>query len=426
VRNFRHQALAIFQKSPWLWLAVGSIISQGFNLISVIFMGKLYSPESFGIYSLVVSIAGLFAISLTFSYETFIVPAKSEIEAKSVFNKGVHLVFRNSIFFGVSISIVYFTQKYFDYLNRLNLSVLYLSTILGIVLALYSLIYQRILREQEFRILATRGPIQSFSIGSFQGIMNFLNFQRFGLVFGEIVGRLIGIIFLVTRKRTKLSRKETAHETPKDSLPNRKLLRTNLFGIILDTLTAASLILYVSYFFGDYFAGQLSMAQKIVIIPTLFFGTSYAQYVLANKSHSKREGIKFNKSDFDATIINLSKFGLLFAVILFVCGEWALEYLLGEEWVPAGKLVTFLLPTLIISFVWNPVSSLYYVYGFWVDFLKLSALRLLSISLSAFITRLLSFDLYYSVLMILCSGALVQTWGLLKLRQKFPVAIREL
>ena len=426
VRNFRKQALTVFQKSPWVWLTAGSIISQGLNFFSVILRGKLYSPESFGIYSLIVSIAGLLAIALTFSYETFIVPARSEIEAESIFHRGLQLVFRNSIFFGVSIIIVYLIQQSFDYLNRLNLVVLCLSTILGIALALYSLIYQRILREQEFRILATRGPIQSFSIGSFQGIMNFLNLQRFGLVFGEIAGRLIGIAFLITRKRTKLSRKENSHEMTKSGLPGKKLLRINLLGIILDTITGVSLILYASYFYGDYFAGQLSMAQKIVIIPTLFFGTSYAQYVLASKSHSKREGVKLNRSDFDSIIANLAKFGLLFAAILFVSGEWLLDYLIGGAWLPAGRLVTFLLPTLIISFVWNPVSSLYYVYGFWVDFLKLSALRLFSICLGALFTRLLSFDLYYSVLMILCSGALVQILGLLKLRQKFPAVITKL
>jgi len=107
------------------------------------------------------------------------------------------------------------------------------------------------------------------------------------------------------------------------------------------------------------------------------------------------------------------------ALILFLSGSWILGIFLGEEWATAGKLIKILLPFMIISFVWNPMSSYYYVNGLWIEFLKISAIRVLCICLSAASAKLTNMNLYDSTILITVASGGVQVYGLLVLRKSF-------
>ena len=68
---------------PIVTLIIGTIVSQSIIFLSTIIMGKLYSPGQFGVYALIVNIAGVLALFLSRSLETFIVPAGTADEANS-------------------------------------------------------------------------------------------------------------------------------------------------------------------------------------------------------------------------------------------------------------------------------------------------------------------------------------------------------
>jgi O-antigen/teichoic acid export membrane protein len=382
-------------------------------------MGHLYLPKQFGFYALVVNIAGIVALLLSKSLETFIVPARNDQESKSIFMAGVQIVVKNWAYLFVlsaaSVLIFYATGKELPK----NSIALYLSIVLGPLIALYSLCFQLILRNLKYRVLATRGPIQNSSIGASQWIIHHSSLQSVGLILGEILGRLVGLFFLLSNIRS-LSMKMTKKTFRRRNLDrlNQPIL-VNFFSIVFDTAAAAALLIIVNLFFGDWASGQVSMAQRIVVLPIVFLGVNFAQYFLASGSHNHRVGNGLTRAEFDSALLKLFLLSLGIATILFLSGSWVLGIFLGDEWATAGKLIRFLLPSMVISLIWNPMSSYFYVRGLWMDFLKISSMRLLIICLGALVARLTKMNLYETTIFLSTVNGIIQLYGLYILRRFF-------
>jgi O-antigen/teichoic acid export membrane protein len=405
--------------SPVGILTFGTLLSQIIIFSSTVVMGQLYLPEDFGFYSLIINISGIIALILSKSYETFIVPSGSDEDAGKVFLAGVRLVFSTWIFMVAFSFLGFSVYKVIDFPSIKFSLVLWLSLLLAPLLALYSLSYQLVLRNMKYRILATRGPIQNSAIGFSQGVLSYFDFQSIGLVLGEILGRLIGLSFLLSNIRS------LSFEIPKRNFWKQKFdkidkpVMINFFSIGFDMLAAAALLIYVNLHFGDWAAGQLSMAQRIVVLPVVFLGVNFAQYFLSSASHNRRNGVNLSRTSFDAAVIRLFFTSIGIAALLFFSGSWILSVFLGEEWATAGRLIRVLVPFMVVSFVWNPMSSYYYVNGLWREFLKISLGRLICICLSALVAKFAHLNLYETTILMTVASGIVQVYGVLMLRKSF-------
>ena len=400
-------------------LMCGTLMSQLLIFSSTIIMGHLYSPSQFGFYALVVSIAGIIGLILSRSLETFIVPAENKEEAERIFFTSIRLVFKQ-----LSILILFFITTMIaltlvDAITPRSVALFGLSLLLSPLIALYSLSYQLVLRVQKFGVLATRGPLQNSAIGLNQWILNHSSLQSVGLVLGEILGRLIGLLFLFFNVRTILKQRpfKVLRGPFREKLDQPVLV--NLISIGFDLAAASALLIFINLRFGDWAAGQLSMAQKIVVLPIVFFGTNLAQYFLSTGSHDRRNGINVSRNDFDSIIWKLLCFGIFIAVTLFLTSTSLLSIFLGSEWMTTGKLIQTLLPIMVISLVWNPMSSFYYVRGLWMEFLKVSAIRLGFIFAGALAANLFKLNLYQAIVLITLSSGVIQLYGLHVLRKNF-------
>jgi O-antigen/teichoic acid export membrane protein len=382
-------------------------------------MGHLYLPKQFGFYALVVNIAGIVALLLSKSLETFIVPARNDQESKSIFTVGVQIVVKNWVYLMV-ISVAGFLTFYATGTDLpKNSLALYLSIVLSPLIALYSLSYQLILRNLKYRVLATRGPIQNSSIGASQWILHHSSLQSIGLILGEILGRLVGLFFLLSNIRSlsmKMTKKSFRRRN-QDRIDQPVLV--NFFSIVFDTAAAAALLIIVNLFFGDWASGQVSMAQRIAVLPIVFLGVNFAQYFLASGSHKQRTGNRMTRAEFDSTLLKLFLLSIGIATILFLSGSWALGIFLGEEWATAGKLIRLLLPGMIISLIWNPLSSYFYVHGLWMNFLKISGMRLLMTCVGALVARFTKMNLYETTIFLTTINGIIQMYGLYILRRTF-------
>jgi O-antigen/teichoic acid export membrane protein len=416
------QPRAVIKKiwSPVHTLTLGTFLSQLIVFSSTLVMGQIYSPRQFGIYALVVSIAGVTAIFLTKSFETFLVPAESDEECELIFLDSLRLVVKKWLYILALIVTGYTVCLSLDLNVPRILNLFTLSLGLALLFGFYNLTYQLVLRKSKYKVLATRGPLQNSSIGVSQWILHFSFLQNFGLVFGEIVGRLIGLGFLVSNVKSTLAKipRRIWNEPNKEKI--RLPVAINFLSIIFDMLAAASLIILINWFFGNWAGGQVSMAQRMVVLPIVFLGTSFAQYYLSSYSSKRRDGHNLDRSDFDLILVKLILIAVFFAIFLFFAGALLVDIFLGSEWDTAGALIKYLLPMMVISFVWNPMSSFYYVSGLWAEFLKVSIIRLISISLSAFLGKYLELNLYEFTILLTSSSAVIQVYGLFTLRRTFP------
>jgi len=420
VQKFEPRAVIKKIWSPVRILTLGTILSQIVVFGSTLVMGQIYSPRQFGFYALVVNVAGITALFLTKSFETFLVPAESDEESELIYLTSMGLVVKRWFFFLALVIISCIVCLSLELSVPRIVDLFSLSLGLALLLAFYNLTYQLILRKLKYKVLATRGPIQNSAIGVSQWILNFSFLQNVGLIFGEIVGRLIGLGFLFSNVKSSLAKLPLRVWDEAKRAKIKQPVVVNFLSIAFDMIAAAALIILVNWFFGNWAGGQVSMAQRMVVIPIVFLGTSFAQYYLSSYSHNRREGLNLGRPDFDLILVKLFFIAVFFAIFLFFVGSLLVNIFLGSEWDTAGVLIKYLLPMMVISFVWNPMSSFYYVSRLWVEFLKVSIIRLIFIGLSALAGKYFELNLYEFTILLTCSSALIQVYGLLTLRRTFP------
>lgn len=413
-------------RSPVALLTYGTILSQFVVFVSTIFMGHLYSPSQFGFYAYITTVAGIFGLVLSNSLETFIVPAKSDEQAEELFIKGVQLVLKNWAILVMIIILGIIFVKTTGFVISINFNGILLSTLIAPFLALYSLCYQFTLRNLKYKILATRGPLQNSAIGMSQWILSHSSFQNVGLILGEMVGRIIGLGFLWSRIKVSAKKVLTEFRLCQKQGNIQQPVLVNFLSISIDMSAASALLIFVNIHFGDWAAGQLSMAQRIVVLPIVFLGASLAQYFLSSGSANNRNGFELLREKFDTTLMKLFTTAIGIAVILFFFGSYTLRILLGGEWKSAGSLIQILLPIMVVSFVWNPMSSYFYVGGLWLQFLQVSTLRIMFICLGTLYAKFGQLSLNESVIAITSLNALIQIYGLYFLRKRFKFGRKQL
>lgn len=400
-------------------LTYGTVFSQLVVFLSTILMGYLYLPDQFGFYALIIAVAGIFGLILSKSLETFIVPAKSDEQAEGLLLTGVRLVFRNWILLALLNTLVIVFLAVTDEFISINFKAIWLSILLAPLLAIYSLCYQFVLRNLKYKVLATRGPIQNSAIGVSQWVLSHSSFQSVGLVLGEMAGRIIGLGFLLSNVKISPRKVLNDFRFRQEQHKIQQPVVVNFLSISFDLAAASSLIIFISIHFGDWAAGQVSMAQRVVILPVVFLGVNFAQYFLTSGSVNHRNGISMRRDEFDVTLLKLFLTAAGIAIFLFLFGSWVLSFFLGNEWKTAGNLIRLLLPIMVVSFVWNPMSSFFYVGGLWSQFLTVSTLRIIFISVSALLARFAQLNLNETILLITLSNALIQIYGLILLRRKY-------
>jgi lipopolysaccharide exporter len=394
-------------------MALGSLAAQGIVFISMLIISRLYSPSEFGVYSLIVGMSAVLAPLLTFSKENFIVPAPNDDLAVHIFKRTFRTILINVL---VLISLVTFlgfvlpknlNSKYLDENTML------MALLIGFIFAIYAILNQFSLRNLEYRKLAIRGPIQNLSIGIFQITASNFPFKGAGLVIGEAMGRVMGIIVLLPGSKKAWSK------TPKviNSYVQFKVSLTNFLSIIFELASINCVLFFIIHSFGEDIVGQFAMAQRIISLPTVLIGAIVSQYLLSIGSARAREGKFDSVRTFDRNLFKLFIGSILLGALILSIGLLGPSKIIGDSWSTVGSILIYSIPGFVISFVWNPLSAIFYVYNRWNEFLTISSLRLFLVLGCGLISYILNTNIQITVLLIALGSSVAQITGIYLLRK---------
>ncbi len=393
-------------------MALGSLTAQVLVFVSTLIISRLYSPSQFGIYSLIVGMSAVLAPLLTFSQENFIVPAPSEDLAVHIFKRTLRIILLNSFILITLITIMEFSlpknlnTKYLDRNNML------MALLLGAIFAIFAILNQFSLRNLEYRKLAIRGPIQNLSIAIFQISASNFVFKNLGLIIGEAMGRFVGIIVLLPSSKKVWSNKVKII----NGYFRFKVSLVNFFSIIFELASINCVLLFIIHSFGEDIVGQFAMAQKIIGLPTVLIGTVISQYLLSIGSARAREGKFDSVRSFDRNLFKLFAGGILLGVIILSIGLLGPSKIIGDSWGTVGSILIYSIPGFIVSFVWSPLSAIFYVHNRWNEFLAISSFRLSLVLGCGFMSNVLNASIQSTVLIIAFGSSAAQIIGIYLLR----------
>lgn len=341
-----------------LTLAGGTALSQGLIVLASPLLTRLYSPASFGAFTVFVSLLSVLSCVATLRYELAIPLPKDDDEALTtcILSGAVTLFYTAAtavplLFFSTAIAELAGVPEIAPYLWLLPIG------ILGV--GFYQSLYYWAVRCGEYPTISRTRISQSLAMVVIQVSASFAGIA--GLIFGQVISRYVGISSLA-RSRPSGTVIRAASSLPalrEQAFRYKSFPLWSAPGTLLNTVGAQAPMLAFAALFSSHIAGLYALTHRVLSIPITLIGTAMADVFFSNASDAHRDGrlghITGNLLD------KLVTFGLPIAVALMLAGPDLFLIVFGPEWVEAGTLTTYATPWLFMALLASPVSRVFLV-----------------------------------------------------------------
>jgi len=221
----------------------------------------------------------------------------------------------------------------------------------------FAVLTQLCLREREYGQIASRAVYQSYGTFGAQIGLGFIWAGPAGLILGQVFGRAIGIASLARRNKAWQGR-------PPAGTYGRILKRYWRFPVVFATsafLNALGLmapLLFVAWHFGPGSAGQLAMAQRVMLAPVALCASAVAP-VFAAELTSRIRRKQVIRHVYVKVSGVLAPLGLAVGLLAAFVVPHVLPGLLGPRWGEVGPFVTIMSATIALQLVASPLSYVF-------------------------------------------------------------------
>jgi len=373
-----------------LLLSSGTVLAQGISYILMPFITRLYTPEDFGEFGMIMRIVAFLAVVGAGRYEFAIPLPKKNEHAFHIYRLTLRI-----LIWTVSLSlisgIVFWLFK--EDSNQLFFYIVLISAITGFTVFI-NIGRHWAIRMKWFKNITISTLLTSATSNIAKLFAGFAGLGVVGLALSTLLGLIVGSLIFVfdafgiykikEHKKSKLRQAVMArryNEFPKVNLPHY------LIDGARELLIAFFLTLYLStYVFGSY-----DHSFKMLKIPLLLVGVAISQ-VLYNRmsaDFSIKKSIYplLKRSVFTLVLIGIVPFG-----VIYFWGAPIFSFVFGDQWDLSGRIASALSPWLLANFVASSISMVPSIIGklrwyFWVG-MVLTAVQLLCF---AFLPELMNY-----------------------------------
>lgn len=332
-------------------LLTGSGISQLIALVSIPILVKYYSPTEFGLYATFIAFASIITILASGRYELAIMLPKNNNESFQIFYLTQII---NAAVFIFGYLLIYSSKFVLPYVFNFEVSMLFIfSFFLSVFfLTLNTCLIYLANKYNHFKSISFSRILNSLFVAFFSIL--FFELGIYGMIIGFIVGNFLSSLNLIIRLLPVVVRPDfiIIKNVFKEYID---LPKKNSFSALFNMASTQLPLILISSLFGLKTAGYYSMSLKFLNAPITFIGKAFSQ-VFFNKI-SKMEDNK--KYDF-----YLKTTSLLFIFIspilvaLFLCSDFIIVNLIGEEWLYSSTIIKILIPFYIVRFVFSSQSPI--------------------------------------------------------------------
>jgi len=365
-------------------LISGSIIAQLLSILLRPILTRLFSPESFGIYSVYLSLVGIIIVFSSLRYDDAIVLPKSDKESTNLLGLSLILNFLiNLIFFSL---VLLFGRKIISFLNlpsNFPVAILYIIPLGAFLFSTYQSLNSWLIRRRKFFSVSLNKLVRRSSEGASQISLAILKSFN-GLIYSDVIGQVANVatVAIQTRKN-ELNLKLISFVKLKYVF--RKYSEFPKFNLIPAFMSSCSYLLppiFINKFFSPETAGFFDQSKLLLSIPLAFISASFSNVLLQKISE------KFNKKEsFLAElkpvlyIVGLISIVEIISILLF--GEDLFKIVFGARWITSGKISKIMVWSFAFNFIVSSFTSIFVsmrrirTFSIWQSFYFFSILLLL-------------------------------------------------
>jgi O-antigen/teichoic acid export membrane protein len=341
-----------------LTLMTGTTIAQVIPIAISPILTRIYSPEDFGVFALYIGMASLFIIVATARYEIAIVLPDKDSEAINIFALSISITIILTIL--TFVVILFFNDNILNILKAKKLgNLIFLIPLSIFVAGIFQSLNYWANRKKYFKSISISQISQSITIGSLQVAIGYFNVGS-GLIFGNIIGRVIAMIVLL-KKFLQNDKKYLTDISKKMMIVQMKRYKDfpliNSIHAFSDTVRTSGSSMLISSFFGSSILGLYALAVRVLQVPISIIGSALGQ-VLYQKfttiHNEKRKLMPYViKTEIYLLVIAIPMFTILYYIAPSLFG-----FVFGEKWRVAGEYTQILTPYLFMNFLVSPISNL--------------------------------------------------------------------
>ena len=375
---------------PIMILTSGTLLAQSVSYLLSPVITRLYSPEEFGFFGIIMRIVAFVAVIGAARYEYAIPLPKKDKHAFQIYRITLRIlvwtVFLSFLSGGIYWLVVNQTSSFLIYM---------VFTVLIIAFTVFNNIGRHwAIRTKAFRKISIAALFTSIFTNGAKLITGLASFGVIGLVISTVLGLFFGgLVYLfealglfrnTSFKNSPLQRAVLARQY-------RDFPRINLPHTLIDAGRELMIAFFLTWYLSAEIFGSYDHSFRMLKIPLILIGASIGQ-VLYNKMSEKFAANEPLYELLKKSILTLIIIGIIPFTVIFIWGAPIFSFVFGEQWELAGEIAAAIAPWLMANFVASSISMVPNVIGelrwfFWVG-LTITSLQLLCFG---FLPQLMSY-----------------------------------
>jgi O-antigen/teichoic acid export membrane protein len=408
------KAISLFKNSPYYnaisTLVGGTAISQLINFSLYFIIAKIYTPEDFGLFSLVSVSASIISIIATGRFDLAIMLPKDYLKTKEIYKIGfliTVLVCCTVLLFLLVINI--FTKFYFTQFYSSNFKFYFFIPLLIFSQAVIQLTTIYFSKQKQYSTIANSRVSNTALSGTTGVLFGLLKTGALGLIVSTILGSYFALFYLLRKLKSKATKIKWLLDK---QFPTKTFLEYKQFPIfnvpqsLLDALQFNILIYLFNFLFSTDVVGQIAFSIRIIQFPVSLIGSSISLVFfqqISEKINSKNQVWPSIKK----TIIFSFLIFLPFAISIFFGGNYIFKHIFGAKWEMAGNISIILISWIFLDFIRSPISQLAIVFNLQKQWMYGTFLLNLSVLITILIANYISSEINF----VLIAASIIATLG---------------
>lgn len=335
-------------------LAGSSTVAIFITLVSLPIITRIYSPEDFGQFQILLSTVGVLSVITSFRYEMAIVLPKSRAEASAVYTLALIFLVLTTLL--IALAFFFFGGVFLRLLNAEVLEpYLFLMCVAIFLAGLVQVLRYAIVREKRFKELGSNRVIETASAQGMKISLGLLSPTFLSLFISQVAGYILSLALAAKYKKTKLnfSRKKLLWALRKY---NRFILY-NTPAVLVNTVALQLPVFMIARYFGPELVGYYMLAIRLIEVPLKIVGNAISQVYYKQAADIFRSGPENLLKLYRRTVVKLSLAMIFPAILVMAFAESIIPYVLGERWSEVGGIMMFLVVWKFFEFINYPVST---------------------------------------------------------------------
>ena len=344
-------------------LAGGAASAQVVNALAAPILTRLYNPSQIGLLGLCLAYISIASVALSLRYEqAIVVPAESAMAGRLA---TIALRLLVPVTLAVLAILVFLIASEIGGFGALPMWTVALIGLSLLAFGLTAILRYWLIRAGRFDLIARVVVGQSVGRAVSQVAFGAGGLGLAGLLAGEVLGRLIGLLRMFRTAWPALS--AAVHEPLDRGLKSIafEYAQFPLAGVpssVLNALASQVPVPLLVAYYGLPAAGFFSLVQRVLAVPLAVIGASVADALLGRISDHARAAPDRAERLFRLTAVGLLAIGAPIAVVVVAAAPPTFELIFGTDWRDAGRFAAVMAPWYTAALVVSPLSRVVLVY----------------------------------------------------------------